>query len=94
MLMVDIFTYLHLKEGVCRSRKLNQKDGSVATSGLADGKSEGSIKKHDTHGSGETIPSQSDASKLLHTLSSTEELYFAPHIHRERTSPLTLPLPQ
>lgn len=46
---VDIFRYLHLKEGVCRSRKLNQKDGSVATSGLADGKSGGSMKKHDTH---------------------------------------------
>lgn len=67
----------------------------MATSGLADGKSDGSIKKtRHTQGSGETIPSQSDASKLLHTLSSTEELYFAPHIHRERTCPLTLPLPQ
>lgn len=43
-MVVDIFTNSHLKEGICRSRKLDQEDGSVATSGHADGKSDGSIK--------------------------------------------------
>ncbi len=92
-MVVDIFTNSHLKEGICRSRKLDQEDGSVATSGHADGKSDRSIKKHDTQGSSETILSQSDASKLPHTLSFTEELYSAPHIHPERAI-CNLPLPQ
>lgn len=94
-MVVDIFTHLHFKEGVCRSRKLNQEDGSVATSGLADGKSDGSIKNMTHTGFHRNDSSQGDASKLLHTLSSTEELYFAPHIiHLERTRyhlPLSLP---
>lgn len=63
LMAADIFIHSHRKDGICRSRKLDQEDGSVATSGLADGKSDGSIKKHDTHTLRETSPNS-----LIHCL--------------------------
>lgn len=44
LMLLKYSPHSHLKEGICRSRKLDREDRSVATSGHADGKSDGSIK--------------------------------------------------